>query len=41
MGRDALIAGLEAIVTKLMDEWGEEPGSESLAIMIEQNLPRR
>lgn len=38
--RDGLIAHCEDIVSRLMSEWGEEPGSESLRIMIEQNYPR-
>lgn len=33
--RDALLAEFDEAVGRLMSEWGEEPGSESLAIMIE------
>jgi len=30
-------AYMTACITKLMEEWGEEPGSESLRLMIEAN----
>jgi hypothetical protein len=32
-----LISHCEDIVTELMSEWGEEPGSETLRMLIEQN----
>lgn len=35
--KSALIAHCESLVTELMSEWGEEPGSETLRILIEQN----
>lgn len=36
-----LVTELDKIVTFLLEEWGEEPGSESLAIMIEEQVKRR
>ncbi|WP_299843672.1 hypothetical protein [uncultured Paracoccus sp.] len=39
--RGQMITELDKIVTSLMTEWGEEPGSESLAIMIEEQFARR
>ena len=35
VAHDDLLAELDQITTSLMEAWGEEPGSESLAIMIE------
>lgn len=35
--RNALITYCENMATELMSEWGEEPGSETLRILIEQN----
>lgn len=35
--KKSLISYCENIVTVLMNEWGEEPGSKSLRILIEQN----
>ncbi|MCG7928912.1 MAG: hypothetical protein N0E44_02535 [Candidatus Thiodiazotropha lotti] len=35
--KSELIAHCENLATELMREWGEEPGSETLRILIEQN----
>ena len=35
--RNALLAHCEGLATELMNEWGEEPGSENLRVLIEQH----
>ena len=35
--KSSLISHCEKLVTRLMQEWGEEPGSETLRMLIENN----
>ncbi|WP_323774420.1 hypothetical protein [Alcanivorax sp.] len=35
--KEALVSHCESLITELMNEWGEEPGSQTLRILIEQN----
>ena len=37
ISRDGILEHMTQCVTNLMEEWGEEPGSRTLAMMIENN----
>lgn len=37
IGRSELVSYCEGLATSLMSEWGEEPGSKSIRVLIEQH----